>query len=70
MAQNINDFDKDDNGLDLPCVPLPLQKLQNKREITKIHNRHHPGISPFITAIIRLSKMHSNINFIKNGVRV
>lgn len=70
MTQTINDFDKDDNGLDLPRVPLPVQELQNKREISKIHKRHHPGISPFITAIIRLSKMHRNINFIKNGVRV
>lgn len=53
-----------------PCMPLPLEKLQNKQEITKIHSRHYPGISPLITVIIWLSEIHKNIHFIKNSVRL
>lgn len=40
-----------------PYIPLPLPEMKNKQEITKIHNRHQAGISPFITVIIRLSEI-------------
>lgn len=41
MAQNINDSDKDDTRMDLPPHAV------TSAEITGIHNRPHPGISPF-----------------------